>query len=135
MVRTFTLHNKQHPIISIIRCNPLTKTTTQRSLLYIFCVQVRLTKHVEKLILFMEVHREIEKWLEGMSETIGGLLPISEDSDEAKAQLANTKVTLSGLRKVSPNDPYLKLSDTSFAGAFLQSTLNPSQSLFLLSGS
>ena len=94
-----------------------------------------MTKHVEKLILFMEVHREIEKWLEGMSETISGLLPISEDSDEAKAQLANTKVTLSGLRKVSPNDPYLKLSDTSFAGAFLQSTLNPSQSLFLLSGS
>lgn len=83
----------------------------------------------------MEVHREIEKWLEGMSETISGLLPISEDSDEAKAQLANTKVTLSGLRKVSPNDTYLKLSDTSFAGAFLQSTLNPSQSLFLLSGS
>lgn len=84
------------------------KTTTKRSLLYIFCVQVRLTKHVEKLILFMEVHREIEKWLEGMSETISGLLPISEDSDEAKAQLANTKVTLSGLRKVSPNDPYLR---------------------------
>lgn len=53
--------------------------------------KVRLTKHVEKLILFMEVHREIEKWLEGMSETISGLLPISEDSDEAKAQLANTK--------------------------------------------
>ena len=94
------------------------KTTTKRSLLYIFCVQVRLTKHVEKLILFMEVHREIEKWLEGMSETISGLLPISEDSDEAKAQLANTKVTLSGLRKVSPNDTYLKLSDTSFAEAF-----------------
>ena len=77
-----------------------------------------MTKHVEKLILFMEVHREIEKWLEGMSETISGLLPISEDSDEAKAQLANTKVTLSGLRKVSPNDTYLKLSDTSFAEVF-----------------
>lgn len=30
MVRTFTLHNKQHPIISIIRCNPLTKKKQQQ---------------------------------------------------------------------------------------------------------
>ena len=55
-------------------------------------LQVRLTKHVEKLITFMEVQREIEQWLEGVSETISGLSPVSEDSDKAKAQLANTKV-------------------------------------------
>lgn len=118
MVRTFTLHNKHNIYNKVQSSNKKKNNNNKKKLTVYFFVQVRLTKHVEKLILFMEVHREIEKWLEGMSETISGLLPISEDSDEAKAQLANTKVTLSGLRKVSPNDTYLKLSDTSFAEAF-----------------
>lgn len=42
--------------------------------------------------MFMEVQREIEVWLEEMSETISRLSPVSEDSEKAKAQLANTKV-------------------------------------------
>lgn len=54
--------------------------------------QVRLTKHVEKLLMFMEVQRELEVWLEEMSETISRLSPVSEDGEKAKAQLTNTKV-------------------------------------------
>lgn len=51
-----------------------------------------MTKHVEKLLMFMEVQHEVEVWLEEISETISRLSPVSEDSEKAKAQLANTKV-------------------------------------------
>ena len=40
----------------------------------------------------MEIQREVEVWIEEMSETISRLSPVSEDSEKAKAQLANTKV-------------------------------------------
>lgn len=55
-------------------------------------VQVRLTKHVEKLLMFMKIQHEVEVWIEEMSETISRLSPVSEDSEKAKAQLANAKV-------------------------------------------
>ena len=42
--------------------------------------------------MFMEIHHEVEVWLEKMDETISRLSPVSEDSEKAKAQLANTKV-------------------------------------------
>ena len=62
-----------------------------RSSLHFF-VQVRLTRHVEKLLMFMEIHREVEVWIEEMSETISRLSPVNEDGEKAKAQLANAKV-------------------------------------------
>lgn len=42
--------------------------------------------------MFMEVHHEVEVWLEQMSESVSRLSPVSEDSEKAKSQLANTKV-------------------------------------------
>ena len=42
--------------------------------------------------MFMEIHHEVEVWLEPMSENISRLSPVSEDSEKAKSQLANTKV-------------------------------------------
>lgn len=55
-------------------------------------MQVRLTKHVEKLLLFMKIQHEVEIWIEEMSETISRLSPVSEDGEKAKVQLANAKV-------------------------------------------
>lgn len=42
--------------------------------------------------MFMEVQREVDLWLQEISETISRLSPVSEDSETAKTQLANTKV-------------------------------------------
>ena len=42
--------------------------------------------------MFMEIHHEVEVWLEKLDETISRLSPVSEDSEKAKAQLANTRV-------------------------------------------
>ena len=42
--------------------------------------------------MFMEIQREVEVWIEEMSETISRLSPVNEDSEKAKAQLANAKV-------------------------------------------
>lgn len=40
----------------------------------------------------MKIQHEVEVWIEEMSETISRLSPVSEDSEKAKAQLANAKV-------------------------------------------
>ena len=42
--------------------------------------------------MFMEIHHEVEVWLEEMSERISRFSPVSEDSEKAKSQLTNTKV-------------------------------------------
>ena len=47
--------------------------------------------------MFMEVHHEMEVWLEEMSETVSRLSPVSNDSENVKSQLANTKVQLASL--------------------------------------
>ena len=69
--------------------NCLTLMETQP---FVFLKQVRLTKHVEKVMMFMKLQQEMEVWLEGMSDKVGRLSPVSEDSEKAKAQLVNTKV-------------------------------------------
>lgn len=43
--------------------------------------------------MFMKIHHEVEVWLEQMSDEISRLSPVSEDSEKAKSQLANTKVS------------------------------------------
>ena len=60
--------------------------------LFTIFFQARLTKHVEKLLMFMKIQHEVEVWIEEMSETISRLSPVSEDGEKAKAQLANAKV-------------------------------------------
>lgn len=42
--------------------------------------------------MFMKIQHEVEVWIQEMSETISRLSPVSEDSEKAKAQLANAKV-------------------------------------------
>jgi len=42
--------------------------------------------------MFMKIQHEVEVWNEEMSETISRLSPVSEDSEKAKAELANAKV-------------------------------------------
>lgn len=51
-----------------------------------------MTRHVEKVMVFMETSHELDVWLKDISDKISRFSPVSEDSDKAKSQLAITKV-------------------------------------------